>query len=164
MLWPFSVKWSNLYKYIFNLDKYIFQCGQMPFQYGQIHFQPGQILYKVIRSVKSTRPSLNEELDSENGPWPWDKDLKCAASPKKLVLGDISQGHQPRLGDHGRWWGGQQWRGLLQLSCGLKINDDDSVSTKKLGPRITMDLLFLKNICLSIHDSWNRKCWIQYDY
>ena len=93
--------------------------------------QPGQRHYKVIRSVKSARPSLNEELDSENGPWPWDKNLKCAASPKKLVLGDISQGYQPRLGDHGRWWGGQQWRGLLQLSCGLKINDEDSVSTKK---------------------------------
>ena len=93
--------------------------------------QPGQRLYNVIRSVKSARPSLNEELNSENGPWPWDKNLKCAASPKKLVLGDISQGHQPRLGDHGGWWGGQQWRGLLQLSCGLKINDDDSVSTKK---------------------------------
>ena len=30
--------------------------------------QPGQRLFKVIRSVKSTRPSLNEELDSENGP------------------------------------------------------------------------------------------------
>ena len=30
--------------------------------------QPGQRLYKVIRSVKSARPSLNEELNSENGP------------------------------------------------------------------------------------------------
>ena len=30
--------------------------------------QPGQRLYNVIRSVKSARPSLNEELNSENGP------------------------------------------------------------------------------------------------
>ena len=30
--------------------------------------QPGQRHYKVIRSVKSARPSLNEELSSEIGP------------------------------------------------------------------------------------------------